>query len=196
MTDDIFEKKYNDLKNYINISDEKASQRIAEKLTELNMPVVNKEIVIMCIGSDRATGDSLGPLVGTLLNKVTNFPYKVYGTLFEPIHAINLDDVYKEIITNHMNAYILAIDACLGQKKNVGKVIVQAGPIKPGAGVQKELTPVGHAHIKGIVNISGFMDYLVIQSTRLHDVFMMAEVIRDGIWMYARQNSFARKNSK
>ena len=44
----------------------------------------NREVIILCIGSDRSTGDSLGPLVGHELNKYHLNNITVYGTLEDP----------------------------------------------------------------------------------------------------------------
>ena len=44
-------------------------------------------VIVMCIGSDRSTGDSLGPLVGYKLSKFTFENVHVYGCLQSPIHA-------------------------------------------------------------------------------------------------------------
>ena len=43
----------------------------------------NQLLVIVCIGTDRATGDCLGPLVGQAL--LPSPQYSVFGTLKEPI---------------------------------------------------------------------------------------------------------------
>ncbi|NSJ87437.1 DUF1256 domain-containing protein [Blautia hansenii] len=48
------------------------------------------ELVILCIGSDRITGDSLGPLVGHSLSRFSLPHARVYGTLDRPVHALNL----------------------------------------------------------------------------------------------------------
>ena len=50
-------------------------------------------VVFVCIGTDRSTGDSLGPLIGY---KIANLRYKgvyVYGNLEHPVHAKNLEEV-------------------------------------------------------------------------------------------------------
>jgi putative sporulation protein YyaC len=43
--------------------------------------------------------------------------------------------------------------------------------------VNKELPEVGELHITGIVNVAGFMEYFVLQNTRLGLVMKMADVI-------------------
>ena len=55
------------------------------------------------------------------------------------------------------------------------------GPLYPGAAVQKELPPVGDIYITGIVNISGILEYLTLQTTRLSTVISLADTIAQGI---------------
>jgi putative sporulation protein YyaC len=64
---------------------------------------------------------------------------------------------------------------------HVGYVTIGEGAIKPGSGVNKDLSPVGDMHITGIVNFGGFMDFLVLQNTRLNIVMKMADLIAMGI---------------
>lgn len=45
-----------------------------------------KEIIILCIGSDRITGDSLGPLIGQQLSRHRWKNIHIYGTLDTPVH--------------------------------------------------------------------------------------------------------------
>ncbi|SFI70140.1 spore protease YyaC [Thermoflavimicrobium dichotomicum] len=141
----------------------------------------NIPIICVCIGTDRSTGDSLGPLVGTFLSKQAPANIKVFGTLDEPVHALNLQETIHHIQNKYPESPVIAVDACLGHFKNVGWIQLGLGPIKPGAGVKKELPEVGQIHIKGIVNVSGFMEYMILQNTRLSVVMKMAEVIASSI---------------
>ncbi|WP_163102549.1 spore protease YyaC [Peribacillus alkalitolerans] len=172
-----------------------AVKRISEDLLSL-FPVSRiQNVVIVCIGTDRSTGDSLGPLVGTFLSEKSP-TFHVYGTLEDPIHAVNLEEKLAHIKMNHHNPFIIGVDACLGRLKNVGTVQIGEGPVKPGAGVNKELPPVGDAHITGIVNVSGFMEFFVLQNTRLNLVLKMARTIADGIHLankrYKPTNTFSK----
>ena len=54
------------------------------------------------------------------------------------------------------------------------------GALYPGAGVQKNLPPVGDIHITGIVNTAGIMEHLTLQTTRLSTVVALADVIAGG----------------
>lgn len=140
-----------------------------------------RSVAFVCIGTDRSTGDSLGPLIGY---KIANLKYKgvyVYGDLENPVHAKNLDEVMKRVLSECEEPFIIAIDACLGRMDHVGYVGIGEGPIRPGSGVNKELAPVGDMFVTGIVNFGGFMDFLVLQNTRLHIVMKIADLIAAGI---------------
>ncbi|MFZ5968704.1 MAG: spore protease YyaC [Bacillota bacterium] len=143
----------------------------------------HKDIVILCIGTDRSTGDSLGPLVGHRLEKISNRYSNVFvhGTLENPVHAKNLQATIDFIDSRYNKPFVVAIDACLGKVDRVGFLSIGHGPLKPGAGVNKELPAVGDIHITGIVNLGGFMEYIVLQNTRLHLVLKMANTAADGI---------------
>lgn len=148
-----------------------------------------KELVIVCIGTDRSTGDSLGPLVGYKLSPLFKKNSKVHllGTLDNPVHAKNLKENINFIKNTFNNPFVIAIDACLGNIDRIGYVKVGKGPLKPGAGVNKNLPEIGNIHITGIVNISGFMEYIVLQNTRLSIVMKMADVISKSIYLSYNQ---------
>lgn len=109
----------------------------------------NEDIIIINIGTDRCTGDSYAPYVGTILNSDNNFPYKVYGTLEEPIHAQNIGDKLEIIYNNHPNSKVIGIDAAMGD--DVLKIICKNEPIKCGSAMGKNLPWVGDICIKGVV---------------------------------------------
>lgn len=136
----------------------------------------NHDLIILCIGTDRSTGDSLGPLTGSKLRSFNPYPH-IYGTLDDPVHASNLHDKIQSIHTEFDNPYIIAVDACLGRLESVGCVSLGRGSLKPGAAVNKDLPAVGDAYVTGIVNVSGFMEHMVLQSTRLSLVMKMADII-------------------
>ncbi|TJY41104.1 spore protease YyaC [Cohnella pontilimi] len=139
-------------------------------------------ITVVCLGTDRSTGDSLGPLTGSALRKFHSDTFDVYGTLEEPVHAKNLDESLLHIRRNVRHPFIIGIDACLGQPASIGCIQIASGPIRPGSGVHKELSPVGDIHISGVVNVAGFMEYLVLQTTRLHVVMCMADLIARSVY--------------
>ncbi|MBD1371987.1 spore protease YyaC [Hazenella sp. IB182357] len=152
------------------------------------------EIVCVCIGTDRSTGDALGPITGNLLEKRASSALKIYGTLEHPVHALNLSNTIYQIRQNHPQAFVIAIDACLGHMKSIGYIQLGLGPLKPGAGVKKDLPEIGEVHITGIVNVAGFMEYFVLQNTRLNLVMKMADVISSSVIRAAHRAYMPKAN--
>lgn len=140
--------------------------------------------LIICIGTDRCTGDSLGPLTGWHLTTLLNlWSLPVYGTLDNPVHAVNLVDTIQKLSPAEKKCPVIAIDACLGQISPVGSIIVKKEPLQPGIGLKKNLPAIGDISISGIVNIGGYMEFQVLQNTRLSLVFKMARTIANAIFM-------------
>ncbi|AZB41128.1 spore protease YyaC [Bacillus sp. FJAT-42376] len=161
--------------------DQDARELLSSCILALLPKIAGREIVILCIGTDRSTGDSLGPIVGSKLAEKRLERFHIYGTLKDPVHAVNLEESIALIEASYRNPFIIAIDACLGKLKSVGSFQIGPGPVKPGAGVNKDLPAVGDMHLTGIVNVSGFMEFFVLQNTRLHLVMTMAGLIADSI---------------
>jgi putative sporulation protein YyaC len=143
------------------------------------LPEAPREYVIVCIGTDRSTGDAYGPLTGYFLSELKPKHIHVHGTLQNPVHATNLHEQVNHISNIYRRPYIIAVDACLGKTSSVGHLIAGVGSIKPGAALNKSLPEVGDIHITGVVNVSGFMEHSVLQNTRLSVVVDMAKKTAD-----------------
>ncbi|MFD1362652.1 spore protease YyaC [Lentibacillus salinarum] len=141
------------------------------------LPTAPKEYVVVCIGTDRSTGDALGPLTGSYLIEMKPKHFHVYGTLSDPVHAQNMETYVQHIYKQHQHPYIMAVDASLGKTTSVGTIITDTGSLNPGAALNKKLPPIGDIHMTGVVNISGFMEYATLQNTRLSLVVEMAKLI-------------------
>lgn len=133
----------------------------------------NKKVLFACVGTDRSTGDSLGCLTGTFLQELG---YNIVGTLDDPLHATNLVERMAGIKEMDIDL-VIAIDACLGRQENIENIYLKDIPLKPGAGVGKDLPEIGDYTITGIVNVGGFMEYMVLQNTRLSKVMNMSKSI-------------------
>lgn len=137
------------------------------------------EIVVICIGTNRYPGDSLGPMVGNLLApKLATLPrVHLYGTLEKPVHALNMHQILSHVAKTHNRAYVIAIDACLGQYYKIGTLQFVEEPLQPGVSLNKKLPDIGSVHIKGIVNNYGPLNHKVLEHTCLTFVGEMADVI-------------------
>jgi len=164
-------------------------------------PGLIRKVVIVGVGTDRSTGDCLGPLVGSkLLENKTNCLSKsnhltVYGTLDDPVHAGNLSQKLTLIHNENPDCLIVAVDASLGKASSVGNITLSPEALKPGTGVKKDLPNVGHMHFTGVINVAGHMEYFVLQNTRLSLVMHMADSIAKSISIgYSRAMSQVPEN--
>lgn len=141
---------------------------------------INSNTIIVCIGTDRCIGDCLGPLTGTIL-KNRNFPLSVYGTISDPIHALNLDKKLNNIKSTSPKSIIIGIDACLGSSDSIGEIQIRDYPIHPGKGVGKTLPNVGDYSIIGIVDSCENNEIFTNRNIRLNLILDMAKVICDSL---------------
>ena len=117
------------------------------------MNVLNKKIVFICIGNSNIIGDCLGPLIGSyIIQNIKDFNKKklieVVGTMENPIGYNNLD--FLEYVKEKNNVYIV-IDSALGNKKYIGKIIINSKVLYAGKGLNKNFIIYGDYIIKGIV---------------------------------------------
>ncbi len=155
-------------------------------------------VLFLCIGSDRSTGDSLGPLVGYKLEQKFRSSFrpiqsdalcrydplaevKFVGTLNKPVHAINLEETMVRVHRDYKDHVVVAVDASIGRHEHVGYITVGLGSLKPGLGVRKNLGAVGDVFITGIVGGGGAWEPLLLQNTRLSVVMELADCIYQGI---------------
>lgn len=145
------------------------------KLLEKQENYAARPWVFLCIGSDRYTGDALGPLVGTYLEEHSDCI--IYGSLEFPVHAGNLVEVIHNINQLYCYPVIIAIDACLGKSNEVGNIEIWEGALQAGIAVGNRLPCVGHISIAGVVNSGGQVGYLDLQSTPLSIVVKLSKAI-------------------
>ena len=156
--------------------------------------VKNSRPIVVCIGSDLVLGDSLGPLVGTLLKKENVRSY-IYGTLNFPITAKEVEYARTYIKQMHPNSIIIAIDAAVGCEDDVGLIRVINKGLKPGLGVDKKLGTVGDISIVGVVAGKSVSNHKLFNLTRLNLVYKMAEKIAGGIGKYIEDIARNKQNS-
>ncbi|MEG1285243.1 MAG: spore protease YyaC [Romboutsia sp.] len=151
-------------------------ENVIQTLSLILKDIIDENTIVVCIGTDRAIGDALGPLVGTML-KNSDFKYPVYGTLDNPIHALNIYESIDSIKKTHSKGNFLAIDACLGSKNSIGNIQVREGPILPGKGVGKKLPQIGNYSIVGIVDKIDENNKFSFNNVRLSFILELAETI-------------------
>lgn len=136
--------------------------------------------IIICIGSDLVLGDSLGPLVGTMLTR-RNVNAYIYGTLNAPITAKEILCAKIHLKMLHPESFVVAIDAAVGNSEDIGLIKVSDKGLKPGLGVNKNLGVIGDCSIIGVVAEKSLQNYNLFNLTRLNLIYKMAEQITDGV---------------
>lgn len=164
-----------------NFKAEDFARQLHQMIEEEKARQGKKGVVFLCIGTDRSTGDSLGPLIGYKLRDTKRSCAAVFGTLERPVHAMNLEE-YARIIKNcYHDCLVVAVDASVGNREHVGYLTLGKGALRPGLGVSKELGAVGDIFITGIVGGCSSYDPLMLQSVRLSVVMRMADCISRSI---------------
>lgn len=170
------------MKTYtFNVFNKYANNGIFQALKEFNAD--NAAPIIVCVGSDLVLGDSLGPLVGTFL-KQRNAGAYIYGTLNQPITSKEVEYVRRYLKQLHPKSMIIAIDAAVGETDDVGLIKAVDKGLKPGLGVNKNLSEIGDVSIIGVVAVKSFKNYQLFNLTRLSLIYRMAETIAHSVSDY------------
>jgi putative sporulation protein YyaC len=94
------------------------------------------------------------------------------------LHALNLRSRIALLTDVAEAPLVVAIDAALGPREQLGLISLRSGGVRPGHGVGKSLPAVGELALTATVNItSGAFDAHVLQSTRLYVVQGLAKTI-------------------
>ena len=138
--------------------------------------------VVLCVGSDLAIGDSLGPITGSMLKRKTQgLNAFVYGTLSSPVTAKEMKYVKDFLKSTHPRSTVVAVDAAVGGAGDIGLIKVTDQPLRPGAGANKDLGAIGDLSVMGIVAEKSVGNYALLNQTRLNLVYKMAEVLSDAL---------------
>lgn len=153
----------------------------AEKAMQENTLLYQPPVVV-CIGSDLAIGDSVGPVTGSMLKyKTQGVKSFIYGTLSSPITAKEIKYVRAFLKETHPFSPVIAVDAAVGAQGDIGLIKVSDSPLFPGAGANKKLGAVGDVSILAIVAEKSVANYGLFNTTRLNLVYSMSEIISDAL---------------
>ena len=156
-----------------------------------------KPPVIVCVGSDLAIGDSLGPIVGSMLKfKTQGLNVFLYGTLAAPVTAKEIRYVRTFLKETHPERQVIAIDAAVGDEGDIGLIKINDTPLMPGAGANKQLGSLGDISIMGVVAEKSITNYGLLNTTRLNLVYGMAEIVSDGLAALLWERCSRQKDNK
>lgn len=156
-----------------------------------------KPPVVVCVGSDLAIGDSLGPITGSMLKyKTQGLNVFLYGTLAAPVTAKEIRYLRTFLKETHAGSQILAVDAAVGEKGDIGLIRVTDTPLLPGAGANKKLGAIGDISVMGIVAEKSVSNYGLLNTTRLNLVYTMSEIISDAVASVLWERCSLQKSEK
>lgn len=145
--------------------------------------------VILCIGTTNVPGDSLGPIVGDKLIEEYNIDAYVYGRTGKTVNGINYSDYISHIKTHHSSSIIIAVDACLGISKDVGRIKYIMRGLEAGAALNKKLGKVGDIGILGVVGESGKDNLQALMAVSLKNIKDLSEKIAEKIYKMVKELS-------
>ena len=152
------------------------------KINDSTMYENNTPPVVVCVGSDLAIGDCLGPITGSMLKyKTQGLGIFLYGTLASPVTAKEIRYLRTFLKDTHKQSQIIAVDAAVGEEGDIGLIKITDKPLLPGAGANKKLGALGDLSIMGIVAEKSLANYNLLNTTRLNLVYKMAEIISDSL---------------
>ncbi len=170
-----------------NLYNAHASDGIAMALDKLlHAPCLQKQKtappVIVCIGSDLAIGDALGPVCGSMVKyKTQGLNVFLYGTLSAPVTAKDIKHLRAFLKETHRNSPIIAVDAAVGDAGDIGLIKILDTPLMPGSGANKKLGAIGDFSVMGVVAEKSIQSYALLNSTRLNLVYTMSEIIANAL---------------
>ena len=116
-----------------------------------------EKILFICIGNSKIVGDSLGPLIGSIIlnskemiEKNNNIIVEVIGTISNPLGYSKIETEINKI-NREMYDKVIIIDSALGSKNNIGEISINNTIIIVGKGTNEGRALNGDIIIKGIV---------------------------------------------
>lgn len=117
----------------------------------LNLKNNFTDIIFICVGSNKITGDSLGPIVGAKLKQKLGTNIAIIGTTETPVNYENIKEINDNIKIKYLNPCVICVDSAMGKNADIGKIIVNWGGITLGKAVNNGIYLESHINIKGVV---------------------------------------------
>ena len=141
-------------------------------------------LVILCVGTDLVVGDSIGPAIGSKLKNIESEFLSVYGDLENTLNFSNAKTIINKIYNEFEKPYIITIDAALGNKYNVGRIILNKGYIKLGKALDKSICMYSNLNINCVVgkNLKSRDENIKeLKNVKKDKILEMSEIVSLGI---------------
>lgn len=149
---------------------------------------MNLNKVVLCIGTSKCIGDSLGPMVGeNLCRKINKANIYVFGNLKNNITYQNVDILLSKINRKIQNPYLILVDSALANKENIGKIVISKNKTIIGSALSKSNYKFGNISIKGIVGENkdnNIKNYNILNNVSKNLIQNLSNKIQDKIMQY------------
>jgi putative sporulation protein YyaC len=147
----------------------------------------NKKIVFLCIGTNKVTGDSFGPLVGTKLQKLLRYNKKIsiLGNIDKPINALNIEDKLLYVNKKYTDKYVIVVDSAVSEIELIGEIFVTKNKMVLGKGINRKISEIGDISIKCSVckdEYSGIENFKSLKNVPKEFIKNLADIVSIGIY--------------
>lgn len=146
--------------------------------------ISNPKLTFLCVGTDRVIGDSLGPIVGSNIERFINNKkidnVEVIGNLEKNFNNTNIEK-YSENLEN----ITIVIDSAISNSYDIGDIVVEEGNIKLRDALSDGKNINSNINIKCIVgkNFENEEDnFVMLQNVKLGIVLNLAEKLSNSLY--------------
>lgn len=162
------------------------TEQFCNTICKLTQNKIYSNIIFLCIGTDRVTGDTFGPLIGYKLKNALKYNknIEILGDLNKTVSNENILDIIEYIKNNYKNPFIVSIDSALSLSRNIGDIVVQDKGIYLGSCIRNNKVYIGDMNIQGVVGKNTCVankNFIQLQNTNLGMVMNMADIVTKGI---------------
>ena len=157
----------------------------------------NKNLIILCIGTNKVIGDSIGPIVGTNLKNdlkinmkfkdefyIKNKKIKIIGDMCNNISYNNIKENIEKIDTIGEKNFIIVIDSALSSENNIGKIFIHNRGLKYAESLKRSNEIIGDMSIKAVVGKNTqnrFKNFKILKNISSQRVITMSNIVSKGI---------------
>lgn len=157
----------------------------------------NKNLIFLCIGTNKVIGDSIGPLVGTNLKRdfKNNMKFKedynievncikIFGDMINNVSYNNIEENIQNIKNTIQDSYVIVIDSALSTENNIGKIFVYNKGLKYAESLKRDKEIIGDMSIKVVVGKNAqnrFKNFKILKNISSQRVIMLSNIVSKGI---------------